>query len=222
MTEQLPPSVAARYNPPKLAPWSMTAVFSYILRFHDCLMSGADSPEQAAQALEEIGNHLPCEVIPASDGSVYMRRFLVAEIVGGGAIYLQQICRPDEDCEHHSHPRKEGEAFILVYGYTEERLHENPKVPGEFKVVSATFTPGMSNDINFDDFHRIAKLNGPCSWSLFFVSEKAKRAPGEDSWSFKHPATGKVTGYKTFLADKAARRRGAGSTRTLGSFAGRS
>ena len=203
--EQLPSSVAAKYQPPKLAPWSMPEVFSYILRFHDALMAGTYSPEETAQHLEEIGNHLPCEVIPGSDGSVYMRRFLVAELVGGGAIYLQQICRPDEDIEHHSHPRKEGGAFVLAYGYTEERLHENPKVPGERKVVEATFTPGMWNNIDFDDFHRIAKLNGPCSWSLFFVSEKATRAPGEDSWSFKHPVTGKVTGYRTFLREKAER-----------------
>lgn len=205
MTTDLPAQAASRYAPPKLPPEPTPLVLAALFRLYRVAEPDDHTSAIVAYQLQQIADHLPCETISGEDGSVYMRRYMVARMEDGNRVYLHELLREDEDACHHSHPRRHGRALILAYGYTEERLLATDFGALGCSVGTTDFKPGMTNIIDADDFHRIAKLNGPCSWSIMMVSEKATRAPGEDSWSFKDPATGKVTGYKTFLREKAER-----------------
>lgn len=199
----LPSSIAMRFAPPRLPPEPTPIVLAALFRLHR-VREDAVSDQVIKEHCAELAARLPCETIPGSDGSVYLHRYLVADLGPEGRIYLHNICRDDEDPELHSHPWIEARALILVAGYREQRRIRSDTLASGFDVATTLYRAGDTNIILADTFHRIELVAGP-AWTIMLVGQKAVRAPREDSWSFLDTKTGTKTGYKTFLAQKAAR-----------------
>ncbi len=171
--------------------------------------------------LQEYAMTLPRpEVNPDVYGAngLYLSRWIVHDFPEEKAqIRLHHIIRPDEDEELHNHPwgdphrlynrrgeyrRLDGEAraskaLILFGGYEEERRIGSNKI---WYIGRCRYSPGDTNVLYSDDFHRIDKLLHPLgTWSLFWT------APKTQSWQFWNRVTDVYTPWRTFIEEKERR-----------------
>ena len=196
----LPASVAYRYEPPSRALIPPHHAIATLFELHR--NTGLKFPTlDVRRECEAMAKHMPCHVIPGSDGSVYLRRYGVADLPDGGHVYLHRIERSDEDDALHSHPWS-ANALILVEGYREERRIVDTTSPTGYAIDRHRFKPGDVNPIEADTFHRIDLIDGRPAWTILLTGPKRAVAEGQASWSFWDPVTGAVIGYEDFLAAK--------------------
>lgn len=194
------PAPAYRYEPPSRALIPPHVAIATLFELHR--NAGASAPTlDVRRECESMAKHLPCHVVPGSDGSVYLRRYGVVDLPDGGHVYLHRIERSDEDSALHDHPWP-ANALILVEGYREERRVVDVTMPTRYDVERQRFKPGDVNPIMTDTFHRIDLIDGRPAWTILLTGPKVQRPHGQDSWSFWDRATGATTGYVEYLAAK--------------------
>lgn len=88
-------------------------------------------------------------------------------------IFLHQFHRSDMDVGEdgqgllHSHPFKWSLSFILVSGYSEERLL------ADGRVIKKTYRPFGFNFLTEKDYHRVDLDNGK-AWTIFITGSRSK------------------------------------------------
>jgi hypothetical protein len=160
-------------------------------------------PDSMRAALEGLVARLPPPyVIPGADGSPYLLRYTVAELLDGSCVFLHRFMRSDEDKELHSHPWS-GTSIILLNGYREERrvVVSAPWDRRIYGIDTRIYVAGDTSHLRGDTFHRVDLLAGDC-WTLFCAGPKDEYPEGVDSWSFWDRDTGKTTPWRTFIAAK--------------------
>ena len=148
-----------------------------------------------------LAARLPCRIIEGADGSIYLERYTLAELDGGGHLYLHRFRRGDEDRELHNHPWH-GESRILWGSYREERLVDaRPLISpaGEAtitgRVIEHVYRPGSTSTLTPETYHRIDLITAEV-WTLFVTG------PAVQSWGFWSRTTGLVTPWRDFIRAK--------------------
>ena len=90
-------------------------------------------------------------------------------------LYLHRFFRGDSDEAPHSHPWPWSVSLVLWGGYTEERLIE---VDGIKYLKTRRIWPLTLNVFRPGDYHRVVKLRGSQTWTLFLTGLKS------ESWGF--------------------------------------
>jgi len=101
-------------------------------------------------------------------------------------VYLHEFVRPDEDRDLHNHPWHLSLSLVLSGGYEEERLTEGG-------VLCRRLRPGHLNVLRRDDFHRVVRLRGRSTWTLFVSGRYA------GPWGFRDRETREYTGFRAYL-----------------------
>lgn len=141
-----------------------------------------------------IARHLPRRDIPAEDGQVYLERYRVFGWMPGSrwrgpSIYLHRFRLPDQDFALHNHPWPRCVSLVLAGGYTEERRGSG------WRRHERRLKPGRLNVIRPDDYHRVARLHGTETWTLFVVWPRTR------SWGFWVPGRGHIP-WRDRLAER--------------------
>lgn len=145
----------------------------------------------------------PLRVIPAPDGSDYIRRWFVWPIRRQGWVradrpmwVIHKICRSDTDRDPHTHPGR-FHTLILRGGYTEfvYWIHEHY---GRLLSQKRAVTPGMCLENPHDHIHRVELLRGEPCWTL------VKMFPSRGQWGFVRPS-GQVIDVDTYRELELAR-----------------
>jgi hypothetical protein len=116
-------------------------------------------------------------------------------------IYLHAIHKPDAECDLHNHPWRWCVAIILWGGYEEERLAWlSGRTKGWYwpAVIRRVLRPFSINWLTPADYHRIDKLRGKVSWSLFITG------PRFQEWGFFNRETFKFTPIKEYRRQRNA------------------
>jgi len=90
-------------------------------------------------------------------------------------LYLHRFLRGDSDDAPHSHPWPWSVSLVLWGGYTEERLIE---VNGIKYMKTRRVWPLTLNVFRDGDYHRVVRLHGSQTWTLFLTGPKSS------SWGF--------------------------------------
>lgn len=90
-------------------------------------------------------------------------------------LYLHRFFLGDSDDAPHSHPWPWSVSLVLWGGYTEERLIE---VDGIKYLKTRRVWPLTFNVFRAGDYHRVVKLHGKETWTLFLTGPKSS------SWGF--------------------------------------
>jgi len=123
--------------------------------------------------LHWITAHRPTRRIEAEDGALYLLRIKLWGWMPGDrkkyrfSAYLHRFFLPDLDRALHNHPWRWSVSFILWGGYDEERLVEG-------HVITRRVRPFTLNWLGPNDFHRVMRLRGRETWTLFFAGPKYK------------------------------------------------
>lgn len=137
--------------------------------------------------LAALAAQLPRRTIEHEAGP-YLSRYTLADLPGGGHVYLHFFHRSDIDSELHSHPWA-GRSIILAGGYMEER--RKPSRVGGYYVDRHMLVTGDENVLDPDTFHRVDLLDPKRGcWTLFTTGPKV------DSWGFWDRATGAFTPWR--------------------------
>lgn len=104
-------------------------------------------------------------------------------------IYLHHFLNSDPDNELHNHPFDVSYSLILTGGYIEHRRHEGSDI------VSRILTPGCTNTIRHDHFHRVELIEKD-AWTLFIAGKRIQ------DWGFWDPDTDTYTPWKEYLKPK--------------------
>lgn len=130
--------------------------------------------------LRSVAARLPSDVITGKDGTDYLRRYTLFGWHHSSPrrypfnVRLHEFVRPDEDRLLHDHPWSWAASLILLGGYEEER-----RVPGTLHTTCRRrYLPGSLVFFGADTFHRIGKLYGKSTWTLFITGPKTA------SWYF--------------------------------------
>lgn len=106
-------------------------------------------------------------------------------------IYLHHFRTPDwHRSALHDHP-SDGVSLILTGGYIEERLAGDPE--GEFSIEASRRGIGAVTFVGCHTWHRIERLLGRPTWTLFITGPKRK------SWSFFVPEWPKTVPWREFI-----------------------
>ncbi len=158
--------------------------------------------------LHFITRFLSYRDIRDKQGTLYMRRYCIFGFLPGDgpkpySLYLHRFYRPDEDRHLHTHPWRYAVSLILLGGY-EERRHLSDKdfetLTGNLPNTNAAcyrdrkYRPGAVSILRHSDAHRVTKLLGGETWTLFFAGPKT------GSWGFIVPGRGLVD-WRTYLAE---------------------
>lgn len=104
---------------------------------------------------------------------------LLQFFTGYGEARLHCICQSDHDRNMHNHP-SDYRTVILRGGYVEHRLDGFDDWPGGRGLTTVHWRqPGDTVKADTVTFHRIARLLGGPSWSLFFL-----KAGNAGDWGF--------------------------------------
>ncbi len=103
---------------------------------------------------------LPAREIRGDDGAAYMERYYLCTLFGVRC-YLHRFLASDPDRGLHNHPWDWSRSLILSGHYFEVR-----------KGSCKRFTPGMTNRIGPNDFHRIILPKDVSTWTLFCHGER--------------------------------------------------
>lgn len=149
-------------------------------------------------ALRWVARKLPVFRVAAPDGAPYLDRHYILGDRGalvdfpgakarlGGlpfALYLHKFHSADwHPTALHDHPA-DALAIGLVGGYVEHRRTRTPAVRAAGSVCWH----------RAEDFHRVAKLLGSPTWTLFAVGRKRRE------WSFYDPRDGRTYPWLEFL-----------------------
>jgi hypothetical protein len=128
--------------------------------------------------LAHLVEQLPgCTVIWGDDGTPYLLRIYVLHVARDflPGVFIHYFYRGDHDRELHNHPWVRAWSLILTGGYREYRQSVDG---GPVRV--RTLTPGDTNHIGHDDFHRVDLLAHGC-WTLFVAGHKE----GGGEWGFR-------------------------------------
>jgi hypothetical protein len=87
----------------------------------------------------------------------------------------------------HNHPFAWSFSFVLINGYSEERLNADGTVSR--KLVK----PFSFNFISRKDFHRVDLINGKEAWTIFFTGSRSSRG----SWGFYDRITKQYRDFST-------------------------
>lgn len=137
-----------------------------------------------------VARQLPRRDILAENGRVYLERYRVLGWMPGSrwrgpSVYLHRFVLPDQDIALHNHPWPRCVSLVLAGGYTEERLaYAYPD--DHLHVRARRLRPGRLNVIRPDDYHRVARLHGTETWTLFVVWPRTR------SWGFWMPGRGHI------------------------------
>lgn len=136
-----------------------------------------------------VAARLPRRDILAEDGRVYLERYRVFGWMPGSSwrgpsLYLHRFRLPDQDTALHNHPWPRAISLVLAGGYTEERRVYF--YPDAFEIQSRRLRPGRLNIIRERDYHRVARLHGAETWTLFAAWPRTR------SWGFWMPGRGHV------------------------------
>ena len=152
-----------------------------------------------------LAKHFPLRMIYCDGGEAYLQRFYVCGDPGAihywpegtrarlgwlpFAVYMHKFLRPDMDRDLHNHPWHTAVSLVLSGGYTEER-----EAGSGF--VSRRLRPGRVNVIRRNTFHRVERLHGAHTWTLFVTGKFA------GSWSFRERETGVDVPWRRYLGER--------------------
>jgi hypothetical protein len=158
-----------------------------------------------------IARRLKCREIVDGEGTVYLKRYRVFGWLPGDkpcrySLYLHHFQREDQDRELHNHPWKYAVSLVLAGGYEEQLVIPKEKA-ADVMLLGMTvqyrkriFTwirrlrPFRINILRGDTFHRVHKLHGKETWTLFLCGPKAS------SWGFLTPDG--IVPWREFLTAK--------------------
>lgn len=104
-------------------------------------------------------------------------------------VYLHEFKQPDEDRDLHNHPWSTSYSLLLVGGYDEERFVGDG-------VGVRKLGPGRVNVIRRDDYHRVVRLHGASTWTLFVTGKYV------GTWGFRDRETRKYTVWSRYLRER--------------------
>lgn len=123
--------------------------------------------------LNWIARNRPTRRIEAENGALYLLRVKLWGWMPGDtkkyrtSAYLHRFHLPDMDRALHNHPWRWSVSLILWGGYDEERM-----VRG--KAITRRVRPFRLNWLSPHDFHRVTRLHGKETWTLFIAGRKYK------------------------------------------------
>lgn len=144
--------------------------------------------------LNFLSRHLKSRSITGPNDDLYLLRVrLFGWMPGDSAkpfsLYLHRFVREDMDRDLHSHPWKFAISFVLAGGYDEERLMKDGSV------VLRRIKPFRFNILRSTSFHRVDKLHGRETWTLFFAGPKF------GTWGFRVVGRG-IVPWRQYLEEK--------------------
>lgn len=104
------------------------------------------------------------------DGRPYLRRYLVARVLGC-ELYLHEFLTADAERHLHDHPWAWSASVLLAGGYVEEVLDHVDGYAGPITFYRSHNAPGFN--LVGRGFHRIAHMRR-ATWTLFAVGRRVK------------------------------------------------
>ena len=126
-----------------------------------------------------LASKCPKREITSNDGQPYLERYFLLRIpLLNITFYLHHFIASDPDRGLHDHPWGWARTIILINGYI-ELVARNCDKRGHIAIQKHSRTPGNTNLIRGDDYHRVL-LHGPNrdAWTLFM------HGPRRKGWGF--------------------------------------